>query len=74
MMKRLGSISVDEAARMYGVSASTISREVADGRLAKIMIRGAARITLESLERWQRAMECEADKKVIHDQFTNSFF
>lgn len=59
-MKRLGAVSLEEAARMYGVSESTITREVADKRLVKVMIRGAARITLDSLERWQRELEGRA--------------
>lgn len=56
-MKRLGAVSVEEAARMYGVSESTIDREVKDGRLVKVHIRGTARITLESIDRWQRELE-----------------
>lgn len=56
-MKRLGAVSLEEAARMYGVSESTITREVKDGHLIKVHIRGTVRITLESLERWQRALE-----------------
>lgn len=53
----VGAVSKAEAARLFMVSERTIEREIADGKLTTIKIRGRVRIPMDSIHRWQRMLE-----------------
>lgn len=53
----VGAVSKAEAARLFMVSERTIEREIADGKLSTIKIRGRVRIPMDSIHRWQRMLE-----------------
>lgn len=59
----IGAVSIAEAARLYMVSESTIEREIRDGRLRKMTIRGRVRIPMQSLEQWQRSLTKTSERE-----------
>lgn len=69
MEKRKRAVSIETLAKMYDVSENTIRREIKDGRLKTIPIRGAIRVTMESIEKWERDLVAES-KDATHS-FTN---
>ncbi len=47
-------LSVSEAAKLFGVSARTIRRAVADGDITYIVVQGRYKINFESLLKWSQ--------------------
>lgn len=71
----VGAIPISEAAKLFRVSESTIDREIKDGKLVSIKIRGARRVTMKSIERWQRELEeASRTKNANQERFVNPHF
>ena len=47
-------LSVSEAAKLFGVSARTILRAVAEGHITYIVVQGRYKINFESLLKWSQ--------------------
>lgn len=49
-------LSFKEASQMLGVSRWTLGREIADGKIRVVKIRGVVRVPKVEVERYQRAL------------------
>lgn len=56
-------LTVSEAARMFGVSARTIRRAIADKEVGYIVVQGRYKINFESLLKWSQSSTTVRNKR-----------
>lgn len=65
-----GAIEIEKVADMFGVSPSTIRREIKEGKLKTITLRNRVNVTKRSIIEYQRALEAAVEK---NPTFTNRY-
>jgi excisionase family DNA binding protein len=69
-MKEAGAMSIPKVAELFDVSTETIRREIKDGKLKTVPIRGLVRVTRQSIAEYQRTLEAAVEKSPT---FTNRY-
>ncbi|NDF13303.1 MAG: DNA-binding protein [Proteobacteria bacterium] len=69
-MEKYGGLSIEKVAELFDVSADTIRREIKDGKLKTLPIRGLIRVSRQSIAEYQKTLESKTTKA---EQFTNRY-